>query len=38
MAQITGGQILTFQISEFPIDVDQVSKYGVARGIPFCVL
>ena len=31
VVQAICGQILAYQISEFPIDVDQLPKYGEAR-------
>ena len=35
VAETTCGQILAYQISEFPIDGDQSSKYFAARVISY---
>lgn len=37
MAQATYGQILASHISVFPVDFDQLPKYGAAHAMVYCV-
>ena len=37
VAQAKGGQILPYQISVFPVDVDKLSKYGQACVMVYCL-